>query len=79
MDCFWILTVSGGFTESIVEDATLAWLKARGYAVLYGSDIAAGKLDIERRDPNYCDVAPKTFISGELRVKDHSGLAEAVA
>ena len=31
------------FTESIVEDAALAWLEALGYAVLHGPDIAAGK------------------------------------
>lgn len=32
-----------GFTESVVEDATLGWLVSLGYAVLHGSDIAAGK------------------------------------
>ena len=31
------------FTESVVEDAALAWLEALGYAVLHGPDIAAGK------------------------------------
>lgn len=36
------------FAESIVEDATLAWLKALGYAVLHGPDIAAGKPCAER-------------------------------
>ena len=30
------------FTESIVEEATLAWLEALGYSVLNGPDIAAG-------------------------------------
>jgi hypothetical protein len=30
----------GGLTESIVEDATLAWLEELGYAVLHGPDIA---------------------------------------
>ena len=58
------------FIESIVEDATLAWLEALGYGMLPGA---------ERSDPNYRDVAPKTLISGELRVKVHSGLAEAPA
>ena len=28
------------FTESVVEDACLAWLEALGYAVLYGPDIS---------------------------------------
>jgi hypothetical protein len=31
-----------GFTESIVEDAALAWLKGLGYAVLHGPDISPG-------------------------------------
>jgi type I restriction enzyme R subunit len=31
------------FTESVVEDAALAWLEALGYAVLQGPDIAAGE------------------------------------
>src|SRR5438876_5739886 len=45
-----------GFTESIVEDAALAWLEALGYTVLHGPDIAAGMPGAERRDPNYRDV-----------------------
>ena len=44
------------FTESVVEDAALAWLEALGYAVLHGPDIAAVMLDAERSDPNYRDV-----------------------
>ena len=55
--------MSGTFTESIVEDAALAWLKALGYAVLYGPDIAAGELAAERSDPNYRDVV----LEGRLR------------
>jgi type I restriction enzyme R subunit len=31
------------FTESVVEDAALAWLEALGCAVLHGPDIAAGE------------------------------------
>ena len=30
------------FTESIVEEATLAWLEALGHSVLNGPDIAVG-------------------------------------
>ena len=45
-----------GFTESVVEDAALAWLEALGYAVLHGPDIAAGEPGAERSDPNYRDV-----------------------
>ena len=44
------------FTESVVEDAALAWLEALGYAVLHGPDIAVGMLGAERSDPNYRDV-----------------------
>ena len=36
------------FSESVVESAALAWLEALGYAVLHGSDIAAGELGVER-------------------------------
>ncbi len=31
------------FSESVVEDAALAWLESLGYAVLHGPDIAAGE------------------------------------
>src|SRR6059036_3082628 len=44
------------FSESVVEQATVAWLEALGYAVLPGPDIAAGMLGAERSDPNYRDV-----------------------
>src|ERR1035437_478284 len=51
------------FTESIVEDAALAWLESLGYAVLHGPDIAVGMPDAERSDPNYRDVV----LEGRLR------------
>ncbi|EQD53326.1 Type I site-specific deoxyribonuclease HsdR, partial [mine drainage metagenome] len=51
------------FTESVVEDAALAWLGALGYAVLHGPDIAAGMPGAERSDPNYRDVV----LAGRLR------------
>ncbi len=41
------------FTESVVQDAALAWLEALGYAVLHGPDIAVGMPGAERSDPNY--------------------------
>ena len=44
------------FAESVVEEATLAWLEALGYQVLHGPDIAAGEPGAERNDPNYRDV-----------------------
>lgn len=54
------MTDDGGrrtaFTESVVEDAALAWLESLGYAVLHGPEIAAGTPGAERSDPNYRDV-----------------------
>jgi type I restriction enzyme R subunit len=50
-------------TESVVEDATLAWLEGLGYAVLQGPDIAAGMVGAERNDLNYRDVV----LEGRLR------------
>ena len=41
-----------GLTESVVEDAALAWLESLGYAVLHGPEIAAGMPGAERTDPN---------------------------
>ena len=51
------------FSESVVEDAALAWLEALGYAVLHGPDIAIGETAAERNDPNYRDV----ILEGRLR------------
>ena len=45
-----------GLTESIVEQAALAWLEALGYAVLHGPDLAVGEPGAERNDSNYHDV-----------------------
>jgi type I restriction enzyme R subunit len=44
------------FTESLVEEAALAWLESLGYAVLHGPEIAAGEPAAERSDPNYRDL-----------------------
>jgi type I restriction enzyme, R subunit len=38
------------FTESIVEEAALAWLESLGYAIKHGPEIAAGELFAERED-----------------------------
>jgi len=55
--------MTASFTESVVEDAALAWLEALGYVVLHGPDIAVGMPGAERDDPNYRDVVLK----GRLR------------
>jgi len=51
------------FTESIVEEAALAWLAALDYTVLHGPDLAVGMPAAERSDPNYRDVV----LEGRLR------------
>jgi type I restriction enzyme R subunit len=38
------------FTESVVEDAALAWLRELGYTIRHGPDIAPGELAAERDD-----------------------------
>ena len=43
------------FTESVVEDAALAWLAASG-TLSHGPEIAPGEIFAERRDPGYRDV-----------------------
>jgi len=53
----------GSLTESVVEDAALAWLDGLGYTILHGPDIAAGELAAERTDSNYRDV----ILEGRLR------------
>lgn len=42
------------FTESVVEDAALAWLEVLGYAVKHGPVIAAG--DSVREHCAYCEL-----------------------
>ncbi|MBI3068091.1 MAG: hypothetical protein HYY79_04190 [Betaproteobacteria bacterium] len=39
-----------GFSESVVEDAALAWLETLGWTVVHGPDIAPGELAAERTD-----------------------------
>ena len=38
------------FTESIVEQATLAWLESLGWTIKHGPEIAPGELAAERAD-----------------------------
>lgn len=41
------------FTETVVEDAALAWLEELGYAVLHGPDIATGEPSVGHSDLNF--------------------------
>jgi type I restriction enzyme R subunit len=40
----------GGMTESIIEQAALAWLERLGWTVIHGPEIAPGALAAERSD-----------------------------
>jgi type I restriction enzyme R subunit len=44
------------FTESVVEEAALEWLDAKGWTILHGPEIAAGMPSAERDDPDFRDV-----------------------
>lgn len=44
------------FTESVVEEAALEWLEAKGWTILHGPEIAAGMPAAERTDPEFRDV-----------------------
>ncbi len=45
-------------TESVVEEAALAWLKALGYPIVHGPEIAPGELVAELKDSS------QTFLEG---------------
>lgn len=60
------------FAESVVEEASLAWLEGFGYRVLHGPDIAAGEPRAERSDPGYRDV----LLEGRMRPEtDQAGFS----
>lgn len=44
------------FSESVVEQAALAWVEGLEYEILFGPEIAASEPGAERSDPNYRDV-----------------------
>lgn len=70
--------MTGTFAESVVEEASLAWLEALGYAVLHGPEIAAGMLGAERSDPNYRDVVLEVRLRQSLERLNPDLRAEAV-
>ncbi len=53
------------FAESVVEEATLDWLRELGYSVLAGEDAAPGELNVLRA--NYGDVVLEPVLWGALR------------
>jgi type I restriction enzyme R subunit len=48
----------GDFTESIVEDAALAWLESIGYAIKTGPEIGPDAIFAERIDYGQVILAP---------------------
>jgi len=48
--------IASEFSESVVEQAALAWLEGLGYEILSGPNIAADEPSAERTDPEYHDV-----------------------
>ena len=66
------------FTESVVEEAALAWLEALGYGVLHGPDIAAGMPGAERSDPSYRDVVLERRVRDALAALNPALPAEAL-
>lgn len=56
--------MKAAFTESVVEDAALAWLEGIGYAVAHGPDIAPGEMLAERED--YGEVVLAKRLRGAL-------------
>jgi type I restriction enzyme R subunit len=53
--------VNSAFTESVVEEAALDWLRALGYTILHGPDLAPGEPGAERE--TYGDA----LLEGRLR------------
>lgn len=58
--------MSKGLTESVVDDATLGWHQALGYAVKHVSEIAAGEPIVERCNPDYRQTVVKQRLHGAL-------------
>jgi type I restriction enzyme, R subunit len=65
-------------TESVVEDATLAWLEAQGYAIAHGPQIAFGESGAERTDPKYRDVVLTERLRNALTALNTGLTAEAI-
>src|SRR5436853_422897 len=53
--------MSGGFTESVVEEAALDWLRELGYAIAHGPEILPGEDGAER------EKVAEAFLPGRLR------------
>lgn len=65
--------MSARFTESVVEEAALAWLESTGWRIVPGPDIAPGMLAAERRD--YGEGVLARLPSGACATRRSSGSA----
>lgn len=70
--------MSASFSESVVEDAALAWLEELGWTVRHGPEIAAGEPAAERSDPNFRDVALEQRLRDALAELNPQLPAEAI-
>ena len=75
-----------GVTESVVEQAGLAWLESLGWTVKDGPDITPGELAAEPGDHTQSviqnlqrDTLLPKLISGEIRIKDVGRIAGGMA
>jgi type I restriction enzyme R subunit len=68
--------VTSHFTESIVEQAALAWLESVGWSVRHGAEIAPGELAAERSD--YGQVVLEQRLRDALAQLNHSLPATAL-
>lgn len=61
-------------TESVVEDAALAWLAEHGYTILHGPDIAPGELAAEREQ--YGEMVLSARLKAALGWRNDQGYAK---
>jgi len=60
------------FTESVVEDAALAWLAALGYTVAHAPQLAYGTPGAERTDPAFRDVTLDARLRDALVISERT-------
>jgi type I restriction enzyme, R subunit len=70
--------IASEFSESVVEQAALAWLEGLGYEILSGPNIAAGEPGAERNDPEYHDVILERRLRQTLQRLNPVAPAEAL-
>jgi type I restriction enzyme, R subunit len=65
-----------GFTESVLEQATLVWLENLGYEIVYGASITPGELNAERDD--YHTVILETRLRASLERLNRNASSEVI-